>query len=175
MDSLYDFLIAVLPSFVMGSMIFIALRLYFNRILGLFLQNESNRREFELRKQQNNQLLQTKTQACERFAIYLERIHPSNLLTRITPSTSNVQAYVHTLQQIIDQEFDHNIAQQIYLQDSTYSAIKKAKGATKALIVKMAEEVESANELQTTVLVWASEHEDTIPSVLAMEVLKREV
>lgn len=174
-DSLYDFLIAVLPSFVMGSMIFIALKLYFNRVLTLFLKNESNRRTFELRKQQNNQFLQNKIQACERFAIYLERIHLRNLVTRITPTTSDTQTYAHTLQQIIDQEFDHNIAQQIYLQNNTYSAIKKAKEATKALIVQIAKNVQSANELQKNILVWTTEQEDTIPSILAMEVLKKEL
>ncbi|APD07997.1 hypothetical protein UJ101_02498 [Flavobacteriaceae bacterium UJ101] len=174
MDNLHELLIAILPSFIMGAMLFIALKLYFNRVLGLFLNNEANRREFELRKQQSNQMVLNKTQACERFAIYLERINPVNLVTRIQPTTSDVQVYSSTLNQIIDQEFEHNIAQQIYLQDHTYTAIKKAKNATKAMILQIAQESQSIEELRKDLIIQSTEKEEEVPSIIAMKILKKE-
>ncbi|MFV0237978.1 MAG: hypothetical protein ACK5HU_05545 [Flavobacteriales bacterium] len=174
MNRLHELLIAALPSFVMGAILFIALKLYFNRILSLFLNNEANRREFELRKQQNNQMILNKVQACERFAIYLERISPVSLATRIQPTASDILTYCNTLNQIIDQEFEHNIAQQIYLQDHTYTAIKKAKEATKAIILQIAQEAKSAEELQKDLVIQSSETEQEIPSTIAMKILKKE-
>lgn len=175
MENLNELLIAILPSLIMGGMLFIALKLYFNRVLGLFLNNEANRREFELRKQQNQQTVLNKTQACERFAIYLERINPVHLVTRIQPTSSNIPTYSNTLNQIIDQEFEHNIAQQIYLSDTSYSAIKKAKNATKAMISQLAQESESVEDLRKNLIVQATEKEDEMPSVIAMKILKKEV
>ncbi len=174
MNDVYEIIKLVLPSFVMGAMVFIALKLYFNRVLGLFLNNEANRRAFELRKQQSNHVILNRIQACERFAIYLERIQPVHLITRIQPTTTEASIYAHTLNQIIEQEFEHNIAQQIYLQDATFSAIKKAKNATKAIINQAAEQVNAAEELQK-ILLLPTENEDEIPSNIALEILKKEI
>ena len=168
-------LIAALPSFIMGGMIFIALKLYFNRVLELFLKNETNRREFELRKQQSDQFILNKTQACERFAIYLERINPSGLVTRIQPNSIDINLYASTLNKIIDQEFEHNIAQQIYLQNNTYSAIKKAKSATKAMILQVAEDSESINQFRKDLVIQSTEKEEEVPSIIALSILKKEL
>ena len=168
-------LIAALPSFIMGGMIFIALKLYFNRVLELFLKNETNRREFELRKQQSDQFILNKTQACERFAIYLERINPSGLVTRIQPNSIDINLYASTLNKIIDQEFEHNIAQQIYLQNNTYSAIKKAKSATKAMILQVAKDSESIDQFRKDLVIQSTEKEEEVPSIIALSILKKEL
>ncbi|MFV0530418.1 MAG: hypothetical protein ACK5MD_03170 [Flavobacteriales bacterium] len=173
MNYLYELIKITLPSLIMGVMVFIALKLYFNRTLKLFLNNEANRKTFELHKQQSKQLTLNKIQACERFAIYLERINPTQLVLRIKPTTTQVPIYIHTLNQIIEQEFEHNIAQQIYLQDHTYSAIKKAKKATQSMIIHAGEHVESAEELQKVLMSQADDHD--IPSNIALRILKDEM
>ena len=170
----FEIIKATLPALIMGGMVFVALKLYFNRVLGLFLNNEAKRREFELRKLNNDQFFLNKTQACERFAIYLERINPSNLIKRVQPTSNDVKSYSQTLIQIIDQEFDHNLAQQIYLQDNTYTAIKKAKNATKSMLAELANEYESIDDFRKAVLISGAEHEDEIPSIIALKILKNE-
>ncbi len=170
----FEIIKATLPALVMGIMVFVALKLYFNRVIGLFLNNESKRREFEIKKLNNDQFFLNKTQACERFAIYLERINPSSLVKRLQPTSNDVKLYTQMLTQIIDQEFEHNLAQQIYLQDNTYAAIKNAKNATKAMITKLSKDYDSVDNFRKTILINGAENEDETPSIIALKILKTE-
>ncbi len=88
-------------------------------------------------------------QAYERMALFLERITPSNLLIRISPISSNKEDYETLLIQNIEQEFEHNLSQQIYVSDKCWSIINAAKNATIQLIRKasLLEKTDTANKL----------------------------
>jgi hypothetical protein len=85
------------------------------------------------------QLLSTRLQAFERLVLYLERIHPENLLLRINrPGMSN-----RDLQQLmlndIREEYGHNLAQQIYVSEKAWTLLKEAKEEINTLINKSSE------------------------------------
>ena len=68
-----------------------------------------------------------KIQACERFLLYLERIQLPVLVKRTyLPGITKEQLHLSLLQTVED-EFEHNIAQQLYVSSEAWQAIQNAK------------------------------------------------
>ena len=83
---------------------------YFENIL----KNEENRRRFLMHKEAQAESLPIRLQAYERLTLFLERISPLQLLIRVKPTTEDKKAYVDLLSATIEQEFEHNLTQQVY-------------------------------------------------------------
>jgi hypothetical protein len=109
------------------------------------------------------------------MALFLERITPSKLLIRITPMSSDKNDYEALLIHSIEQEFEHNLSQQIYISDKCWSIVTTAKNATIQLIRKanMLEKTDSANKLREVVLTEMLERNS--PSDTALSYIKNEV
>lgn len=65
-----------------------------------------------------------KIQASERFMLLTERINPVNLLNRISPVGKNAREYRLELITDIQSEYNHNIAWQLYINDSLALLLK---------------------------------------------------
>lgn len=137
--------------------------------------NEEGRRRFILQKEAQKNMLPLRLQAYERFSLFLERIAPNKLLIRIAPFSEELEDYEILLIKSIEQEFEHNIAQQIYITNDCWNMITAAKNATIQVIRKsvMNEKVDSASKLRETII----QHfmDETSPSQKAMMYLKQEV
>ncbi|MDR2223730.1 MAG: hypothetical protein LBE34_13510 [Flavobacteriaceae bacterium] len=71
-----------------------------------------------------------KLQACERLVILGERINIKNLLLRINPTSEDINAYQFLLTQHIEQEYEYNIAQQLYVSNELWDLITSTKNTT---------------------------------------------
>ena len=109
------------------------------------------------------------------MALFLERLTPSKLLVRVTPISSNKEDYESLLIQNIEQEFEHNLSQQIYVSDKCWNIIIAAKNATIQLIRKasLLEKVDTANKLREVILTEMMERQ--APSDAALSFIKEEV
>jgi hypothetical protein len=138
-------------------------------------KNEDGRRRFLLQKDLQVNAMPLRLQAYERMALFLERITPSKLLIRVHPTSSNKEDYEALLIQTIDQEFEHNLSQQIYLSDNCWNIITAAKNATIQLIRKasLLEKTDTANKLREIVLTEMMEKH--APSDAALSYIKEEV
>lgn len=76
--------------------------------------------------------------AYERLTILLERIDLPKLIVRVTPISTAKQDYANFLIQNIEQEFQFNVSQQIYISDEAWALIETAKNATIQSILKTA-------------------------------------
>jgi hypothetical protein len=101
--------------------------------------NEEKKLKLEILKLNQKQSLPLKLQAYERMTLFLERINPSKLLLRVNADHGDTAVYVDTLISTIEQEFEHNMAQQIYLSEECWNVIIAAKNATSHIIKKTAE------------------------------------
>ena len=137
--------------------------------------NENHQRRFLLKKDLQKEALPLRLQAYERMALFLERISPPRLLVRVSPNSSNKEDYESLLIATIEQEFDHNISQQIYVSDECWNIINAAKNATIQLIRKsnMQEKTDSANKLREVIL--NSLMDKHPPSHTALSFIKKEV
>jgi len=137
--------------------------------------NEEKRRRFLLQKDMQTAAMPLRLQAYERMALFLERITPAKLIVRVQPTSSNKEDYEALLVANIEQEFEHNLSQQIYVSDQCWNIITAAKNATIQLIRKagMLEKTDTANKLREVVLTEMMEKQS--PSSAALSYIKKEV
>lgn len=166
-DKIIDVLLSLLPAAIVGAVAY-----YFFK---QHMENEAGRRRYLLQKDRQKESFPIRLQAYERMALFLERISPSKLLTRVNPTSSNKEDYENLLIANIEQEFEHNLSQQIYVSDDCWTIITAAKNATIQLIRKsnMNEKTDTANKLREVILTELMEK--SAPSNAALSFIKKEV
>jgi len=164
--SILNFAMSILPTIVVG---YVAYYFFTN-----YVRNEQDRRIYNLKKQTHKDMLAYRIQALERMTLYLERIDPGRLLVRVKPSGEDKHIYETTLIQAIEQEFEHNLTQQIYLSEECWSAIRATKNATITLIrkINMNEQITSSDKLREAVLTELLDK--PAPSITGLEYIKKE-
>jgi hypothetical protein len=141
----------------------------------LYTKNENEKRKYLLQKDTKPDTLSLRLQAYERMTLFLERINPSQLLVRIAPISNTKKDYQNFIIAQIEQEFEHNITQQIYLSDECWSVIMTAKNATIQLILIATnnESIKDANQLREFIL--KDLFDKPSPSSAALAFIKDEV
>jgi len=145
-SKIIELLSFTIPSIITGSIAYL-----------FFLshtQSEEKKIKLTLLRENKKTILPIKLQAYERMTLYLERINPSKLLIRVTSINNDKQAYTLSLINTIEQEFEHNLTQQIYISEKCWSVIIASKNATIQLIKKTSEEnsIANAQELREGIL-----------------------
>ncbi len=138
-------------------------------------KNEERKLKLEILKKNQKYSLPIRLQAYERMSLFLERINPSKLLLRVTSINNDKSAYMTSLMDTIEQEFEHNLAQQIYISDTCWNVIIASKNSTSHIIKKTAEQesIKNAQELREAIL---KRMIDTAPpSTTALAFIKEEV
>lgn len=123
-------------------------------LIDRFLKNENHRREIEVRKTGNAQVIPQRLAAYERMALFLERIKPTGLARRVSPQ-STAKNYESVLIQMVQSEWEHNLSQQIYVNPETWKLIYSAKNATQNFIRQCAADLDedaSAEKLQEHII-----------------------
>jgi hypothetical protein len=141
----------------------------------LHTKNEEGRRRYLLNKEAQKNALPLRLQAFERMTLYMERINPTKLLIRIAPLSQDKNDYENLIIAQIEQEFEHNLTQQIYMSDECWTIIVTAKNATIQMIRKanMSDRVDSADKLREVLLNDLMEKQS--PSNAALAYIKNEV
>jgi hypothetical protein len=106
-----------------------------------FLDNERKRRHQEFLMSVGESILTQKLQAFERFTLYLERISPESLVLREQRKEMNALQLQSHLLKTIRNEFNHNLAMQIYIPNKTWQLIKKSREEVARLINTSATQV----------------------------------
>ena len=167
MNDILDILIPVLPAVVIGLLAY-----YF---FDGFLKNEENRRRFILHKEAQTEALPIRLQAYERLTLFLERISPLQLLIRVKPTGEDKKAYVDLLAATIEQEFEHNLTQQVYVSNECWAAIKSAKNTLIQQLRKTLVDTQLQNAQDIREYILTNFDESQNPSSLALDYLKAEV
>ena len=141
----------------------------------LHTKNEEGRRRYLLNKEAQKDALPIRLQAFERMTLFLERINLAKLLIRITPISEDKNDYENYVIAQIEQEFEHNLTQQIYMSDECWTIIITAKNATIQMIRKanLSDRVDNANKLREVILSDLMEKQS--PSNKALAYIKNEV
>lgn len=166
-SKILELLFYTLPAVITGLVAF-----YFFKN---FVQNENNRRNFILHQENQKQALPIRLQAFERLTLFLERINPIKLLVRVAPLSEDKLDYSNLLVQHIEQEFEHNLTQQIYLSNEAWTIILSAKNTTIQIIRQstLNKEITSSHELREGILTELANNQ--VPSTFALYFLKNEL
>ncbi len=141
------------------------------------MENEEKRRSYFLRKETQKSALPVRLQAYERLSLFLERISPERLLVRLHSTGLTSQQYQNLLVESIRNEFEHNVAQQIYVSEESWKLVVDAKSATVGIINNIARDFKpesDAMRLRKTILNRTMEIE-SFPTKRALRYLKAEV
>ena len=137
--------------------------------------NEEGRRRYLIQKEAQKQVLPLRLQAYERITLYLERIDPIKLLVRIKPYSDSKDDYENLLVKTIEQEYDHNLTQQIYVTPECWNLLVAAKNATIHVIRQGAilEKEDDVDKMRQGII--QNFMEETSPSQKAITYVKGEV
>jgi len=166
-DLIIDVLSYSIPSVVTGFVAY-----YFFLRLST---SEDSKNKFELFKEDKKNVLPVRLQAYERLTLVMERVNPSKLLIRITPTSDDKELYVQKLITCIEQEFEHNLSQQIYVSDDCWSALVAAKNSTNNIVTATAKEtqIETSHNLREEIL--QKMIKSSAPSQTGIAFIKEEV
>ncbi len=165
-DDIFQLFAFLLPAVVTGAVAFYFFRLHTN--------NEEGRRRYLLHRDSQKSALPIRLQAYERMALFLERISIPNLIVRVSPKSSDKNDYENLLIRTIENEFEHNLSQQIYMSDECWNIIKAAKNATIQMIRKASmSESDSSDKLREDIL--NSTMDKQSPSATALSFVKKEI
>jgi hypothetical protein len=169
MDStkIIEILAYTIPSLITGGVAYYLFNSYF--------KDQQNTRRWLLQKDAQKDLLPLRLQAYERMTLFVERINLTKLLIRITPLSQDKNDYENLVIAQIEQEFEHNLSQQIYMSDECWMIIVTAKNATIQMIRKanMSDRVDSTDKLREVLLNDLMEKQS--PSNAALAYIKNEV
>ncbi len=120
-----------------------------------FLNHNIKLKNLELANNTFKELVPTRLQAYERLAILLERITPDTMVLRENKAGLTSQQLHQLLLNTVRQEFEHNLAMQIYLPSSSWERIMRSRDEVLKLISAAAREVEpssSSVQLSTKII-----------------------
>ncbi|MFA9189519.1 hypothetical protein [Flavobacterium magnesitis] len=162
-----EILAYTIPSLITGGVAYYLFKSHF--------KDQQNIRHWLIQKENQKMALPLRLQAYERLTLLMERINPSQLMVRINPISNDKNDYENYVIAQIEQEFEHNIAQQIYVSDKCWSIIITAKNAVVQMVRTAAknEKVTNADELRTYVI--SELFNKTSPSSTALSFIKSEV
>lgn len=168
-----DLNFSILVSFFLSSLIVGGIAYYFFKTHIEHLQQQSG---IELKLKFKKETLPIRLQAYERLTLMTERLSLGNLLKRVQPIGNDKQAYEDLLISTIEQEFEHNLVQQIYVSDKCWNIIKTAKNTTISRIRKtnMSDSITDARKLRETLLRDLLDQKNS-PNDLALQVIKKEL
>ncbi len=137
--------------------------------------NEEGRRRYLIQKEAQNKILPMRLQSYERITLFLERIDPNKILIRVKPFSDEVVKYEELLIRNIEQEFEHNLTQQIYISQECWNLVNAAKNATIHIIRQgaMHEKDGNANSMREWLL--RNFMEEITPSQKALVFVRKEV
>lgn len=92
-------------------------------VLYKMLKEERDKRDFELKKNTRKEITAIRLRGYERLSLLLERTAPEHLLRDLDVNGLTVRELQILLLKTIRMEFDHNLSQQIYVNDATWNAI----------------------------------------------------
>jgi hypothetical protein len=115
-----------LPSVIVFITVYFLLKTYLSHMLQLEVQKH--------RRESNKESLYLKLQAYERIAMFCERISLDHLYYRLYHADMGVAELRNAMLIAVQQEYEHNVTQQIYISENLWSIVKIAKDQTQDII-----------------------------------------
>ena len=147
----------------------------------LFLKKQGEKEvrhlQIELRKERQNFFLPSRVESYQRAVLLMERINPNSLVMRLHNPGLPAKAFQAELLKAIREEFDHNVAQQIFISIPAWKMVKSSKEETIKIINlagKQMEAVATSTELAGKIFEIVNEIGNT-PTDITVEYLKKEL
>jgi len=164
--------------------IFLLLMLFFGltivALIYFFLKRQEDQEviklQLELRKGRQEFFLPARLEAYQRAILLMERIHPNSLVMRAHQGNVTALAQQGILLKTIREEFDHNVAQQLFISEAGWKMMRDSKEESIRLINLAAAQMgENASSLDLSAKIMELLAQlDVMPSEVTVSFLKQE-
>lgn len=163
----------ILTVLILGAVVTFGMYLTITTVANKIFEKQ----RWDMRSKNIGITLPLRLQAYERMCLFLERIAPNNLLLRLAPSATSALELQQIVLHEIREEYNHNVAQQLYISTHAWEQIVNAMNETVAVVNQAAAEVSAeapASDLAKKIFSHVIEKEIQ-PSTHALKVLKEEI
>lgn len=167
-DRLFDLLMYTLPALIVFLTSFTMLKKFF--------EQEQKNRMIDAKQDFTKNMLPARLQSFERLILFLERIAPENLLIRVHKQGMSAKVFHTSLIDSIQQEYEHNLSQQVYVSNNSWEKVKHAKDETIRIVnlgMKNLKEDSTGLDLSQQIFQILT-HVGKSPSIPAIAELKKE-
>ena len=112
--------------------------LFFIAIAWLLAEFNGMKEEIKLRLGINNETIKLKLQAYERLTLYAERAGLKNLVSKLYSDEMSAREMQMALLQTLNNEYEYNVSQQIYVSSEMWKAITKLRDQNTFIINQIA-------------------------------------
>jgi len=149
-------------------------------VVYLFLKKQGEKEliylQGELKKQRQEYFLPTRLEAYQRAILLMERIHPNSLVMRLHNPGLPARALQMEFIKSIREEYDHNVAQQLFISPEGWQMIKNSKEDIIKLINASGEQMSPTStglDLSSKIFEMLAQLKQ-LPSEVTVEFLKKE-
>lgn len=146
-----------------------------------FLRRESEKEirsvQLELKKERQKFFLPNRVDAYQRAILLMERIHPNSLIMRHNNPGLPAAGLQVKLLESIREEYEHNLAQQMYISNPTWDMVKKSKDETMKIVNLAGQTMgptSNGMDLMTKIFEIVGEV-GVLPTEIAVDALKKEL
>ena len=167
------YLADILKLTVAGILVFIVAWFFVRNHLDKIAQNSL----LQLKQTNLKETLPLRLQAYERVILFLERINPTNMLIRLHNTNVTATEMQQVILTEIRAEFQHNMTQQLYISNHSWTIIKKMMEDTIGMVnntVNALPDDASALSLSKTILSHLDQLKDN-PYEMALAIIKRDM
>lgn len=146
-------------------------------IVQKFLVSELKRKQLVLLQDTQDVTLRLRLQAYERLILFVERLHPRQLIPRVYEPGMNVAQLQYALIQTIKAEFEHNLSQQLYVSNEIWQTVKGVKEQELNMISHIAKQLDpeaSGKDLHSSIVNFVLTTDEELPVDVALQVINRE-
>jgi hypothetical protein len=146
-------------------------------IVQKFLVSEIKRKQLSLFNETQEVTARLRLQAYERLIMFVERIHPRNIVPRTYQSGMTVADLQAALIFNIKTEFEHNMSQQIYVSKQVWDTVRGVKEQEMGMINQIASQLPAdanAKELHMRIIDFMVTAEGSVPSEVAAQIINDE-
>ena len=157
-----------IPSVVVLVAMYLMFRQYFNHQMQTYL--------IKTRRSKDQMSLPLRLQAYERLTLLCERIEIADLILRLRTPESSASELQAILLMAIQQEYEHNLTQQLYVSEELWQIMLLAKSKTMDLISIAAQGLSptATGEEYARNLITLASKEEKLPSQIAKKAIKTE-
>lgn len=136
MEGLIGYLLEILKITLPALIVFLTVY----HLMREFFKAQIQMKNMELRAKGWGDTIPLKIQAFERLALFLERIRVQNLILRLEEGHMSVKELKAVLLIGLQQEYDHNVSQRLYVSEKLWEIISLAKFEVTSIIAAAANE-----------------------------------
>lgn len=130
METALEILKYILPALIVFATVYFIMKRY--------LDMQYSTQVLQFKQEQAKNTLPIKLQAYERMAMFCERISLDNLSYRLSSHNIDAKSMSNAMLIAIQQEFEHNMSQQVYISEKLWQIITMAKDQMQNIVTTAA-------------------------------------